>query len=160
MVIFVMPGCSRASTSIAAVIARSDSDEAIQIFDCRSSLDCFAPLAMTARLAPQPFFAARFLGEAFLAVFFADDRDAFFGTLAPSRRASDSPIAMACLRLLTVRPERPLFNVPALRSFIARPTLADAFLEYCRVVRAMNYSPVGTKIITAITDGSEWPRRD
>jgi hypothetical protein len=61
--------------------------------------------------------------------FFADFRD---GTFLPSRRASDSPIAIACFRLLTLRPERPLFNVPALRFFMARPTLADAFLEYLR----------------------------
>jgi hypothetical protein len=68
----------------------------------------------------------------FLVVFF---RAALLrGTFIPSRRASDSPIAIACLRLLTLRPERPLFNVPALRSLIARPTLADAFLEYLRAM--------------------------
>jgi hypothetical protein len=59
---------------------------------------------------------------------------AFFGTLAPRSRASDNPIAIACLRLLTLRPERPLFNVPALRFFIARSTLADAFFEYRRAM--------------------------
>jgi hypothetical protein len=63
---------------------------------------------------------------------------AFFGTFAPLRRASESPIAIACFRLLTLRPERPLFSVPALRFFIARSTLADAFFEY----RAMNFSRV------------------
>jgi hypothetical protein len=64
---------------------------------------------------------------AFLPVF-------FFGTFAPSARASDRPIAIACLRLLTFLPEPPLFSVPALRFFIARPTLADAFLEYFRAM--------------------------
>lgn len=64
---------------------------------------------------------------AFLPVF-------FFGTFAPSARASDRPIAIACLRLLTFLPEPPLFSVPALRFFIARPTLADAFLEYFRAI--------------------------
>jgi len=54
----------------------------------------------------------------------------FFGTLAPDLRASDNPIAIACLRLLTFRPERPLFNDPFLRFFIARSTLLDAFFEY------------------------------
>jgi hypothetical protein len=54
----------------------------------------------------------------------------FFGTLAPDLRASDNPIAIACLRLLTFRPERPLFSVPFLRFFIARLTLLDAFFEY------------------------------
>ena len=75
---------------------------------------------------------------------YADFRffDAFFGTFLPLARASDSPIAIACLRLLTFRPERPLFSVPALRSFIARSTLADAFLEY---FRAMIILPVAGK---------------
>jgi hypothetical protein len=73
----------------------------------------------------------------FFAVFLlADFRG---GTFLPSRRASDKPIAMACLRPFTLRPERPLFKVPAFRSFIARPTLADAFLEY---LRAMVILPV------------------
>jgi hypothetical protein len=61
------------------------------------------------------------------------------GTFFPSRRASERPIAIACLRLLTFLPERPLFKVPDLRFLIARPTLADAFLEY---FRAMTFSPV------------------
>ena len=43
-------------------------------------------------------------------------------------------MAIACLRLFTFLPERPLFSVPALRFFIARPTLADAFLEYFRAM--------------------------
>jgi hypothetical protein len=58
----------------------------------------------------------------------------FFGTLAPAALASERPIAIACLRLVTFGPERPLFKVPALRSFIARSTLADAFLEYFRAM--------------------------
>jgi hypothetical protein len=76
------------------------------------------------------FLALRFFD--FLAAFrfFEAFFEAFLGTLAPSALASDRPIAIACLRLLTLRPERPLFKVPALRFFIARPTLADAFLEY------------------------------
>jgi hypothetical protein len=66
---------------------------------------------------------------------------AFFGTFAPAALASESPIAIACFRLLTLRPERPLFNVPALRFFIARSTVLDAFLEYFRALRAMIFSP-------------------
>jgi hypothetical protein len=81
------------------------------------------------------FFDFRFL-ELFL--FF----EVFFGTFLPSALASERPIAIACLRLLTLRPDRPLFNVPALRFFIARPTLADAFFEY---FRAMNILPVARK---------------
>src|SRR5580698_8704439 len=44
----------------------------------------------------------------------------FFGTLAPAALASERPIAIACLRLVTFLPDLPLFKVPALRSFIAR----------------------------------------
>jgi len=47
------------------------------------------------------------------------DDDFFFGTLAPDLRASERPIAIACLRLVTFFPDRPLFNVPFLRSCIA-----------------------------------------
>jgi len=71
--------------------------------------------------------------------FFAAFRffDAFFGTFLPFALASDRPIAIACLRLLTFLPERPLFNVPALRFFIARPTSADAFFEYLRAIAVL-----------------------
>jgi hypothetical protein len=55
------------------------------------------------------------------------------------------------LRLVTFLPDRPLFNVPALRSFIARSTLADAFFEY---FRAMWVLLVGEKISSAGGDGS------
>jgi hypothetical protein len=50
--------------------------------------------------------------------------------LPPARRASDKPIAIACLRLVTLRPELPLRNVPALRSCIARFTFDCAFFPY------------------------------
>ena len=52
------------------------------------------------------------------------------GTFAPSRRASDKPMAIACLRLVTFLPERPLLRVPRLRSCIARSTFFEAFLLY------------------------------
>lgn len=61
----------------------------------------------------------RFAPERFDARFFG-------GTLAPFFRASDSPIATACLRLLTFRP-LPLFSVPRLRLRIALPTDFEAF---------------------------------
>jgi hypothetical protein len=88
-----------------------------------------------------PFYARFFAAFFFFDVlrFFAAF---FFGTFAPAARASERPIAIACLRLLTFRPERPLFNVPAFRFFIARPTLADAFFEY---FRAMMFLPVAGK---------------
>jgi hypothetical protein len=58
----------------------------------------------------------------------------FFGTFAPAALASERPIAIACLRLLTFLPDRPLLNVPVLRFFIARSTLEDAFFEYLRAM--------------------------
>jgi hypothetical protein len=83
------------------------------------------------------FFALRF----FVAFFF----EAFFGTFLPSALASESPIAIACFRLVTFLPERPLFNVPALRFFITRSTSADAFLEYFRAFRAMIVLPLARR---------------
>jgi hypothetical protein len=61
-------------------------------------------------------------------------REDFFlrGTFAPARRASDSPIAIACLRLFTLRPDPPLRSVPFLRSVIARFTFFAAVLPYFR----------------------------
>src|ERR1700738_1789477 len=90
-----------------------------------------SPAMTRNRKAAVYFFALRFL-----AVFFAVFRffAAFFGTFFPSARASESPIAIACLRLLTFLPDRPLFSVPALRFFIARSTFADAFFEYFRAL--------------------------
>jgi hypothetical protein len=64
--------------------------------------------------------------------FFADDffDDFFDGTLPPSRLASERPMAMACLRLFTFLPERPLFNVPRFISCMFSSTLSDAFVPY------------------------------
>jgi hypothetical protein len=99
-------------------------------------MDCFASLAMTISNRHADYF----LYFRFLAVFlfFA----AFSGIFFPSALASDRPMAIACLRLLTLRPDWPLFSVPALRFLIARSTLADAFLEYWR---AMIILPVARK---------------
>jgi hypothetical protein len=58
--------------------------------------------------------------------------DRFFGTLAPFFRASDRPMAIACFLLFTFLPDRPLFNVPDLRFFMARPTFFAAPFEYLR----------------------------
>jgi hypothetical protein len=43
-----------------------------------------------------------------------DDRRPRAGTFPPLRRASDKPIAIACFRLFTFRPDRPLLSVSAL----------------------------------------------
>ena len=77
----------------------------------RGALDFLA----AALRVPVVFFAAAF------------EADFFAGTLPPSLRASDRPMAIACLRLVTFLPE-PLRSVPRLRSCIARFTLLDAFL--------------------------------
>jgi len=44
------------------------------------------------------------------------------GTLAPLSRASESPMATACFRLVTRRPLLPLRSVPCLRFLMARST--------------------------------------
>ena len=55
------------------------------------------------------------------------------GTFLPSLRASDRPMAIACLRLVTFFPLRPLFSLPCFIAFISRSTslLADGL--YFRV---------------------------
>ena len=60
---------------------------------------------------------------------FAED---FFGggTLPPAARASDNPMAMACLRLVTFVPDFPLFSVPAFISFMTLSIFSVAFLPY------------------------------
>lgn len=57
-------------------------------------------------------------------------RDRFRGTLPPARLASDKPIAIACLRLVTFLPDLPDRNVPRFRSCIARFTFRPAFFPY------------------------------
>jgi len=56
----------------------------------------------------------------------------FDGTFAPDRRASERPMAIACFLLFTFFPLRPLFNVPYLRSCMARFTFCCAFFPYFR----------------------------
>src|SRR3954467_5735057 len=70
----------------------------------------------------------RILSERLGHDFFRDLR--FRGTFAPAFRAWESPIAIACLRLLTFLPDRPLLSVPALRSCIARFTFFWAVFPY------------------------------
>src|SRR5580698_7368014 len=66
-------------------------------------------------------------------------RQAFFlrfGTFAPARRASDSPIAIACLRDFTFLPDLPLRRVPAFRSCMALSTFLPLALLYLRAIDA------------------------
>ena len=69
-----------------------------------------------------PFFEADF-DEDF------DDDDLRDGTLSPSERASEMPIAMACWRLFTFPPE-PLFNFPSPYSCITFEIFFWAFDPY------------------------------
>src|SRR5579862_6295884 len=61
---------------------------------------------------------------------------AFFGTLAPFFRASESPIAMACLRLFTTPPLPPLpeRSVPFFSRRTALSTDLPAALPYLRLL--------------------------
>src|SRR5258708_30550043 len=56
----------------------------------------------------------------------------FRGTFASFFRASDKPIAIACLRLFTVFPLLPDLSVPFFRRRIALSTRFDAALPYFR----------------------------
>ena len=86
--------------------------------------------------------AVLFRAVPFLAVlrfappFFAAPRLRAGGTFAPFSRASERPIAIACLRLVTLRvvppPRLPLFRVPFLRRRIALSTLFPAACPYFR----------------------------
>lgn len=71
----------------------------------------------------------RFLDELFLEELF------FRGTFAPFFRASERPIAMACLRLFTVPPlpDFPLLSVPRFLRRMALATLLLAARPYFRV---------------------------
>jgi hypothetical protein len=55
------------------------------------------------------------------------------GTFFPSLRASESPMAMACLGFVTFFPLRPLLSVPCFIAFISLSTSFCAAGEYLRV---------------------------
>jgi hypothetical protein len=76
----------------------------------------------------------------------ADLRD---GTFAPFSRASLSPMAIACLRLVTFRPE-PLLSVPRFRRRIVDSTFFDAALPYF----AMRNLPGGRRYACKSRDGA------
>src|SRR6201989_3476432 len=80
-------------------------------------------------LPSERFFRLLFFLELFFAPFFR-------GTFAPFLRASESPIAIACLRLFTVPPfpPLPLLSVPFLRRSSADLTLFEADFEYLRAI--------------------------
>ena len=57
-------------------------------------------------------------------------REPLRGTFPPALLASDSPIAIACLRLVTFFPDRPDRRVPLFLSRIALSTFCPAFFPY------------------------------
>src|SRR5215831_8283395 len=61
--------------------------------------------------------------------------DFFFGTLPPSFRASDKPIAIACFLLVTFFPDLPLLSVPSFRSCIAFLTFCCDFFPYLGMIQ-------------------------
>ena len=63
------------------------------------------------------------------------------GTFFPLRRASERPMAMACLRLFTFLPLLPLLSVPRLRLRIARSTSFEAPREYFRAMVLLGPDP-------------------
>jgi len=60
--------------------------------------------------------------------------DFLAGTFLPFRRASESPMAIACLRLVTFLPLPPLLSVPRFRLCIAPSTSFEALAEYFRAI--------------------------
>jgi hypothetical protein len=76
--------------------------------------------------------------------FFAEDffeDDFFAGTLPPSRLASERPMAMACLRLVTFFPE-PLLSLPRFSSCMFSSTLSEAFLPYLLAIQNLLHTLV------------------
>jgi hypothetical protein len=72
------------------------------------------------------------------------------GTFAPFFRASLSPIAIACLRLFTLRPE-PLFSVPFFLRCIVDFTFFEADLPYFAIAAPWALSPL-VFFIAAVTN--------
>jgi hypothetical protein len=76
----------------------------------------------------------------------------FAGTFAPFFRASESPIAMACLRLLTFPPLPPFpdFSVPFFRRRIALLTVFPAALPYFLPELFRDLELVGMEILLLV----------
>jgi hypothetical protein len=84
-------------------------------------------------LAVVLFLGADFFRDDFFALFFLADFFLGAGTLAPFCRASDKPIAIACLRLVTFLPLLPLRKVPFFLRRIALSTVFCDFFEYLAI---------------------------
>jgi hypothetical protein len=97
-------------------------------------------------MAAPPKLAKRHIGPKAMQVKGYDFDFFFRGTLAPARRASDNPIATACLRLVTFFPELPLRNVPRLRSFIVSLTFDCAVASYLAMVISIAAGRMGHRV--------------
>jgi low affinity Fe/Cu permease len=86
-----------------------------------------------------------------------DERDARLGTLPPSRRASESPIAIACLRLFTFLPDPPERSVPRFRSCMAFSTFWEALRPYLRAKGHLQVSSV--QVLDRTTRVAPWLQR-
>jgi len=72
------------------------------------------------------------------------------GTFAPFWRASDRPIAIACLRLLTLLPLFPLRSVPSFRLCIASRTKDCAFFPYlATAINLLLREPLGHQAVSS-----------
>ena len=73
------------------------------------------------------------------------------GTFVPARRASEMPMAIACLRLVTFLPDMPERSLPSLNScktretFLLALTLYLDFLERFVDILALNFMGVGNE---------------
>jgi len=81
----------------------------------------------------------------------------FFGTFKPASLASEIPMAMACLRSLTLSPEL-LLSLPSLNSFITLPTFFSAVVEYFFSMIAIGLIKMGNKTHAIVI--SSLKRRD
>ncbi len=86
----------------------------------------------------EDFFDDDFFAEDFFEGDFFDD-DFLAGTFPPARRASESPMAMACLRLFTFLPE-PLLSVPRFSSCMFSSTLSEAFFPYLLAMQVLPHT--------------------
>ena len=79
--------------------------------------------------------------EDYSVVVAARAHDFFVGTFLPFLRALDKPMAIACLRLLTLPPlpPLPLLAVPRLYRCISRLTSLPAPREYFRLLLAIGF---------------------
>ena len=80
------------------------------------------------------------------------------GTFAPERRASESPIAIACLGFVTFLPLRPLFNLPRLNSCISVSTCFCAFGLYFRPLLEEDFFAEELRRLELFFDVPRWAR--